>query len=50
LRNISRENKMLFFATIIGLSMLTIFPFFIYKLVKLQIPESSDTIEEVVKQ
>ena len=38
------------FATLIGLSMLTIFPFFIYKLVKLQIPNSSDKIEEVVEQ
>jgi hypothetical protein len=50
LRNISRENKMILFASLIGLSMLTIFPFFIYKLVKLQIPESSDTIEEVVEK
>ena len=49
LRNITRENKMLFFATIIGLSMFTIYPFFVYKLIRLQVPESSDTIEEVVE-
>jgi len=40
---------MLFFATIIGLSMFTIYPFFVYKLIRLQVPESSDIIEEVVE-
>ena len=41
---------MLVIATVIGISMFTIFPFFIFKLVKLQIPTDSDTIVEVVEQ
>jgi hypothetical protein len=41
---------MIFFATLIGVSMLTIFPYFLFKLVKLQIPSNSDTIVEVVEQ
>jgi len=41
---------MILFASLIGISMLTIFPYFLFKLVKLQIPSNSDTIEEVVEQ
>ena len=36
-------------ATFITLSMLTIFPLFVYKLVKLQIPNYSDVTVEVVE-
>jgi hypothetical protein len=40
---------MFIIATIIGLSMFTIFPYFVYKLVKLQIPDSSEIFVEAVE-
>ena len=49
LKHIWKVNKMIVIATIIGLSMFTIFPYFVFKLVKLQIPSETDTIIEVAE-
>jgi hypothetical protein len=39
---------MLFFSTLIGISMLTLFPYFIFRLVRLQVPEfvEAELVEE----
>ena len=37
------------FATFITISMLTVFPMFVYKLIKLQIPDFSNATIEVVE-